>query len=105
MKRGVVFNLADSASRITQAEVSVQPTLRRYTERKLLIMDLQGKDLKLRHIRLDHVSCLVESERQLALIPIKTVALFGSAVKSSWDVILGDEMEEPDEIEDLLRGL
>jgi hypothetical protein len=26
-------------------------------------------------------------------------------VKSSWDVILGDEMEEPDEIEDLLRGL
>lgn len=99
IKPGAVFNLDDTAARITQAEVKIQYS------RTLQVVDLRAVDLKVRRIRLDHVSCFQEVERQLVLIPIRVLIAFGHTVQSSWDVLLGDEYEEKDEVEDLLKDL
>jgi hypothetical protein len=99
IKPNVIFNLDDRAARVLQAEVTVQYS------RTLQVVDLRGKNLKVRHIRLDHVSCLLEIERQLVFIPLKAVIEYGYAVRTSLDVLLSDEFEEPDEVEDLLKNL
>lgn len=99
IKPGTVFNLEDRASRLTQAEVRVQYS------RFLQVVDVKAKDLKVRRLRLDHVSCFQEVDRQLILIPLKILIAFGHPVQSSLDVLLGDEYEERDEVEDLLRDL
>ncbi len=99
IRPGAVFNLSDRAARITQAEVKIQYS------RTLQVVDLRAVDLKVRRIRLDHVSCFQEIERQLVLIPLKLLIEFGLPVQSSWDVLLGDEYEEKDEVEDLLKDL
>lgn len=94
-----VFNLEDRAARVLQAEVMVQYS------RTLQVADLRGKDLKIRHIRLDHVSCMLEAERQLVLIPLKVVIASGYPVQTTMDVLLSDEFDERDEVEDVLKDL
>jgi hypothetical protein len=99
IKPNVVFNLDDKAARVLQAEVSIQYS------RTLQVADLRGKDLKVRRIRLDHVSCMLEVERLLVLIPLKIVIESGFIVQSCLDVLLSDEFEDHDEVEDLLKNL
>lgn len=99
IKPNVLFSLDDKAARVLQAEVMIQYS------RTLQVADLRGKDLKVRRIRLDHVSCLLEAERQLVFIPLKVVIASGYLVQTSLDVLLSDEFEEPDEVEDLLKDL
>ena len=101
VRPGASFVLEGTASRITQAEVTVK------FHRQLQIVDLDGKTLRIRSIRLDHASCLIEAERQLALIPLRVV-LLGAQMTSSLDVIMSDELDildEKDQLDVLLRDL
>jgi len=82
------------------ADVSKRPV----TE-NIVLTNIFGSTLKIRTIQRDYTSCSIEDSKLMILVPIRTIHEHGTQVRTVWDRLDEDFLEQPPDPEAELEAL